>query len=94
MCYVKKRIADGSNLMSEIPGKPKMRENWPSGFRAGDLVRFGKYRQWGGVTLIPETEAVPNGEVPIVYFKNSRREHGMMWVPADDLELVTTGPTG
>mgnify|MGYP001562567597 CR=1 FL=1 len=76
-------------------GQPKMRRDWPWGFKAEDQVFFGRNRQFGLVTFVPETEDVPNGEVPILHFKDKeRREHQVVWVPADDLERASPAPTG
>ena len=74
-------------------GQPRIRNDWPWGFKTSDLVHFGKRRQLGLVTFAAETEEFPGGEVPVLY-KNERRKYVTVWVPADDLERVSPVPIG
>ena len=73
--------------MTDSPKRWK--KNWPLGYKATDLV----FHRRQMATVLPFVEElanfVPRGEVPIGYLHDATKR-GLVWVPAEDLELLVT----
>lgn len=79
------RFADGSNSMSRLKG------DWALGIKAGDLVYHcnqGEHQMARVVEFVGEiADELYRGQIPIIYIRQPER-YGVVWAPADDLELI------
>ncbi len=71
----------------------KLQKHWARGLKAGDLVWHDDLRgeRMAEVLTVPAVAAVVElfqGQVPIAYLTDLEKRG--VWIPADDLELITT----